>query len=110
MSREKISPSEIKLKNRQMIYQYVRTNTSVSKQDIVVALQLSLPTVTQNLDYLKKQNLIDTSRKIKNTGGRNATAYTYIKEAKMAIGVYITAHHINAVAVDCKATKSVCSG
>lgn len=100
MSREKISPSEIKLKNRQMIYQYVRTNTSVSKQDIVVALQLSLPTVTQNLDYLKKQNLIDTSRKIKNTGGRNATAYTYIKEAKMAIGVYITAHHINAVAVD----------
>lgn len=100
MSKEKISPSEIKLKNRQMIYQYVRTNTSVSKQDIVVALQLSLPTVTQNLDYLKKQKLIDTSRKIKNTGGRNATAYTYIKNAKMAIGVYITAHHMNAVAVD----------
>jgi predicted NBD/HSP70 family sugar kinase len=100
MSRNKISPNEIKLKNRQLIYQYIRTNSSVSKQDIVVALQLSLPTVTQNLEYLKEQRLIDTSRKIKNTGGRNATAYTYMKSAKMAIGIYITAHHINAVAVD----------
>ncbi|WP_230399442.1 ROK family protein [Novisyntrophococcus fermenticellae] len=100
MSKEKISPNEIKLKNRQLIYQYVRKNNSVSKQDIVVALQLSLPTVTQNLDYLEKQKLIDTSCKIKNTGGRNATAFTYIKNAKMAIGVYSTVNHINAVAVD----------
>lgn len=100
MSKKKISPNEIKLKNRQLIYQYVRSNISVSKQDIVVALQLSLPTVTQNLQYLKEQKLIDTSEKIKNTGGRNATAYTYIQNAKMAIGVYITDHHISAVAVD----------
>lgn len=100
LNEQKISPNEIKLKNRQLIYQYVRSNISVSKQDIVVALQLSLPTVTQNLQYLKEQKLIDTSRKIKNTGGRNATAYTYIQNAKMAIGVYITDHHISAVAVD----------
>ncbi|CUX37925.1 ROK family protein [Clostridium sp. C105KSO13] len=100
MSRGKISPNVIKLNNRQSVYQYIRKNDSVSKQDIVVALQLSLPTVTQNLQYLEKQKLIDTSRKIKNTGGRNATAYTYIENAKMAIGVYITVYHINAVAVD----------
>lgn len=100
MSVKKLSPNEIKLNNRQMIYDYIRKHDSVSKQDIVIALNLSLPTVTQNLQYLEDQRLIDTSQKIKNTGGRNATAYTYIKNAKSAIGVYITANHINAVAVN----------
>ncbi|MDD7770269.1 ROK family transcriptional regulator [Suipraeoptans intestinalis] len=97
---EKLSASEIKLQNRQMVYRYIRENGPVSKQDIVVALQLSLPTVTQNLEYLKKQGLIDASRKIKHTGGRNATAYTYIKNAKTAIGVSLTANHMSVVAVD----------
>ena len=104
MSIEKLSANEIKIKNRQMIYQYIRTHESVSKQDIVVALQLSLPTVTQNLEYLKQQGLIDTSKKIKNTGGRNATAFSYIENAKMAVGIYISAHHMNAVAVNLSGT------
>lgn len=100
MTEKKLSSNEIKQKNRQMIYRYIRKNDSVSKQDIVLGLQLSLPTVTQNLQYLVMNNLIDTSQKIKNTGGRNATAYTYMKQAKMAIGVYLTTNHIGAVAVD----------
>ena len=95
-----MSSNEIKIKNRQRIYDYIRRNESVSKQDLVVALELSLPTVTQNLEYLKRTSLIDSSKKITNTGGRNATAFTYLKKAKMAIGIYITAHHMNGVAVD----------
>lgn len=100
MDTEKLSSNEIKIKNRRRIYQYIRRNGSVSKQDLVVALKLSLPTVTQNLEYLKQTALIDTSKKITNTGGRSATAFSYLKDAKMAIGVYISAHHMNAVAVN----------
>ena len=100
MSTGKISANEIKAKNRQNIYHYIRERGSVSKQEIVVDMQLSLPTVTSNLDYLKKQGLIDTSGKIRNTGGRSATAFSYIKDARMAIGVDITANHITAVAVN----------
>lgn len=100
MSAEKIGANEIKTKNRQIIYNYIREHGSASKQDIVVDMQLSLPTITTNLEFLKKQGLIDASGKIKNTGGRNATAYTYVKNARMAIGVDITANHITAVAVD----------
>ena len=55
MDIEKLSSNEIKIKNRQRIYQYIRFNGPSTKQDLVVALQLSLPTVTQNLDYLKKR-------------------------------------------------------
>lgn len=100
MGDRKIIATDIKVKNRQLIYQFIRERGSVSKQDIVFGLQLSLPTVTQNLQLLKKQGLIDDSQKIKNTGGRNATAYTYIRDAKAAIGIYISAHHMNGVAVD----------
>ena len=78
MEREKLSANEIKIQNRQRIYQFIRENYQVSKQDVVVGLQLSLPTVTQNLEYLRNLGLIDTSKKIRNTGGRNAMAYTYL--------------------------------
>lgn len=84
----------------QLIYRYIRQNESVSKQDIVVGLKLSLPTVTQNLQHLHALGLVDTSMKIQNTGGRSATAYTYVDDARMAIGVNLTAHHITAVSVD----------
>lgn len=100
MGDKKMIANDIKIKNRQLIYQFIRAQGSVSKQDIVFGLQLSLPTVTQNLQYLKVHGLIDDSQKIKNTGGRNATAYTYIEDAKAAIGIYISAHHMNGVAVD----------
>ena len=100
MSIEKISANEIKIKNRQLIYQYIRTHKQAPKRDIVADLCLSLPTVTQNLEYLKEQNLIDTSQKVTNTGGRNATAFAYIPDAKIAIGVYITAHQMSAVALN----------
>lgn len=100
MSIEKISTNEIKIKNRQLIYQYIRAHKQAPKRDIVEDLCLSLPTVTQNLEYLKEQKLIDTSQKVTNTGGRNATAFAYIPDAKIAIGVYITAHQMSAVALN----------
>ncbi|MDD3340244.1 MAG: ROK family protein [Lachnospiraceae bacterium] len=97
---EKGNSFDIKQKNRKRIYDFIRNNGSVSKQDIVYGLQLSLPTVTQNLQYFTKQGLIHTNKKIKNTGGRDATAYTYIPDVKVAVGVDITGHHIKCVVVD----------
>lgn len=88
------------MKKSQLIYHYIREQQAVSKQDIVVGLKLSLPTITHNLQYLEELHLIDTSDKIRNTGGRNATAYSYVKNARAAIGLYLTAHHINCVSVD----------
>jgi predicted NBD/HSP70 family sugar kinase len=92
--------TEIKIQNRQLIYHFIRNNEPVSKQDIVVGLGLSLPTVTQNLLFLEEHNLIDTSKTKINTGGRNATAYYYKRNGKLAIGIYITGNHLTAVCVD----------
>lgn len=86
-------------KSRQ-IYQYIRSHHDVTKKDIMSDLDISLPTITKNLSYLLKLGLIDTNHKIGNTGGRNAVAYTYEKNARMAIGVSLTAHHISTVALN----------
>lgn len=87
-------------KKSQLIYHYIRANGSVSKQDIVVGLNLSLPTITRKLQHLTALGLIDTSMKIQNTGGRSATAYTFMKNARVAIGVFLAAHHMTAISVD----------
>lgn len=91
---------EVKEKNTRTIYQYIRDNGLQSKQDIVVGLKLSLPTITQNLSYLEEQGLIDSNHKIKNTGGRRATAFSYIESARVAIGVDITKNHIKTVMIN----------
>lgn len=91
---------EIKQRNRTNIFQFFRQNMSVSRQDIVTQLGLSLPTVTQNLQELKEEGLISESGTIGNTGGRRARAYSLVKEARTAIGLDITKHHVTAVAVD----------
>lgn len=91
---------EIKRQNRNAVYQFIRENGPVSKQEIVVKLNLSLPTVTQNLEYLEKEGLIDATGKLMRPGGRYPTGYSYIRNARIAIGLDITKHHIKCVAVD----------
>jgi len=96
----KMDSTIIKMHNRERVYQFICEKGTVSKQDIVTGLRLSLPTVTQNLNYLNGQGLIDTSSQIKKTGGRNATAYSIKAGARYAIGVSLTGHHLNALSVN----------
>lgn len=72
-----------------------------TKQEIAYHLQLSLPTVTQNLTHLVEEGLISCENKvISRTGGRNPVAYSYIPEAKVAIGLDISRHHVKSIVVD----------
>ncbi|RDY32108.1 ROK family transcriptional regulator [Lachnotalea glycerini] len=92
---------DIKQKNRDKIYFYIRKKKMATKQDIAYDLQLSLPTVTQNLEYLVEQGMIGAECKVANkAGGRNPVAYSYISDAKVAIGLDITRHHIKSIIVD----------
>lgn len=92
---------DIKHNNRKKIYDYVRKKEFVTKQDILYDLHLSLPTVTQNLEYLMEKGLISARCKLVNKGGgRNPVAYTHRNDAKVAIGLDITKRHIKSVAID----------
>ena len=92
---------DIKQNNRNKIYFYIRNSGLATRQDIAYDLQLSLPTVTQNLEYLVQQGLISSASKVVNkAGGRNPIAYSPIADAKVAIGLDITRHHIKTIIVD----------
>jgi len=93
--------TDIKQNNRNKIYSYIRKKGLATKQDIAYELQLSLPTVSQSLEYLVQQGLISSNSKVTNKmGGRNPIAYSYIPDAKVAIGLDITKHHIKSVIID----------
>ncbi|MFV0527534.1 MAG: ROK family protein [Lachnospiraceae bacterium] len=96
---------DIKQNNRNKIYSYIRNKQVATKQEIAYALKLSLPTVSKNLEYLQEQGLIRSDSKVATkTGGRNPIAYSYTADARVAIGLDITKHHIKSVILDLQGT------
>ncbi len=96
----KLDTRKIRLNNRWLIYEYIRDNGPVSRQDLVLALRVSFPTVTQNVLDLEKAGLIEAAKMIHNTGGRNAQSYQIIPDAKIALGVNLSKNHISVVSLD----------
>ncbi len=92
---------DIKQNNLKKIYLYIRKKSLATKQDISYDLQLSLPTVTKNLEYLAELGLISSDCKLDNkSGGRKPVAYSYVADAKVAIGLDITKNHIKSIIID----------
>jgi predicted NBD/HSP70 family sugar kinase len=86
--------------NRSNIYHYMYSHALLSRQDIAYALRLSLPTVTQDINELIGEGLIETAGKNDETGGRHAVTYSIVPDARLAIGLEINKHHIAAAVVD----------
>lgn len=98
--RKKTANMEIKKFNHTNIFQYLRRNDGMTKQDLVSSLQLCLPTVTQNINELQDEGLVAESGSLGNTGGRRAKTYDIVKDARVSIGLDITRNHITVVMVD----------
>ena len=94
--------TNIKLKeiNRNRIYQLLYQSEKISKQEIAAALNMSLPTITQNLKTLEEQDLIMKIGTFESTGGRKPDAIAINPYAKFAVGLDITTNKIVAVVVD----------
>ncbi len=86
--------------NTSNIYSYFLNHPDATKQDLASALNLTLPTVTKNIDYLSELGLIEVSGSRGQTGGRRATTYSLCSDAKLALGLDITKHHVSCVLVD----------
>lgn len=100
MDRILTANKKIKKTNRSQIFNLLYKKDSLSKRDIQLQLGLSLPTVTQHLTDLLNEGLIFQNGYMRNTGGRNAITYSFKDDAKLAIGLDITRHHITAVVIN----------
>ena len=86
--------------NTSNIYSYFLSHQDVTRQDLASSLNLTLPTVTKNIDYLSSLGLIEVSGSRGQTGGRRAVTYSLCSEARIALGIDISRHHAACVAVD----------
>jgi predicted NBD/HSP70 family sugar kinase len=100
MKDKKTANLSIQRINRTNVYRLLRQQEGLTRQDIVHQLQLSLPTVVQNISDLQREGLVRENGFIGNTGGRKAMTYSIVKDARTAIGLDITQHNIIAVTVD----------
>lgn len=97
---DNINSIEMRKINRQRIFQLIYKEGPLSKQAITTALNISTPTVTQNLKELEEQDLILKKGYFASTGGRKAKAITYQPNARYAIGLDVTANHLTIVIIN----------
>lgn len=95
---------EIRLHNRSRILEYVYMRGQTTKQQLVEALDMSLPTVIQNVKELLSEGLFRETGQLQSTGGRKATAISPIPRLKVAVGVDVTRSDLGLVLVDLTGT------
>lgn len=102
MRREKGSSLHLDLKkeNRNKIFNKIREAVEISAPALSYELQLSRPTVKQNLDELLEEGYIYENGTFGHTGGRRAKAYSVAAKSKVAVGIDLTRHHITVIIID----------
>ena len=88
---------EIKKINRNNIYRIVLAKENTSKQEIAYQLNISIPTVSQNLNELIEEGLVKENGSFQSTGGRKAKIISSNPAARVALGLDITPNHVNLV-------------
>jgi len=104
MKRETNIQLDLKYENRNRVFNHILASESISSSALSYDLQLSRPTIKQNLTELLEQGLIYESGSIGYTGGRRARTYSVVKKSWVSIGVDITRNHITVIMVDLTGT------
>lgn len=97
---DKATNIEIKKINRNNIYRIVLAKENTSKQEIAYQLNISIPTVSQNLNELIETGLVKENGTFQSTGGRKAKIISSNPTARAALGVDITPNHVNLAMVN----------
>lgn len=95
-----MSESNTKAKHLGDIYRTIYYEGPCSRQIISEKLNLSLPTVTNYLNQLKRQHLIYTDGSFHSTGGRKANMFFCSPDTRYSIGIDITRNHLSIVIID----------
>lgn len=100
MSEKGLTTIALKKINRSKIYQYIYRSKLTSKLQIVQNLQMGLSTVSQNLNLLENEGLIEKNGYFDSTGGRKANAIQIVSDFRISIGVGILKNMFHITAID----------
>ena len=85
---------------RKKIINYVLNHPVMSKAELAKELNLSMPTVLANVNDLLEKRLLEEVGEYASTGGRKAKSIGINKSYCHAMGLLITANHIEMVLVN----------
>lgn len=100
MSRSANIHLDLKNENRNRVFNKIRETGSISSSALAYELQLSRPTVKQNLDELMEKGYIYESGSVGHTGGRRAKTYSVRDNSRIAAGIDLTKNHITIILVN----------
>ena len=100
MSEKGLTNISVKKINRSKVYQYIYRKKTTSKRQIVQDLQMGLSTVSQNLNLLEQDGLIEKNGYFESTGGRKANAIQIVSDFRISIGMGILKNMFHITAVD----------
>ena len=100
MSEKGLTTINLKKINRSKVYQYIYKSKVTSKLQIVQDLQMGLSTVSQNLNLLEQDGLIEKNGYFESTGGRKANAIQIVSDFRISIGIGILKNMFHITAVD----------
>ena len=100
MSEKGLTTIALKKINRSKIYQYIYRSKLTSKLQIVQDLRMGLSTVSQNLNLLENEGLIEKNGYFDSTGGRKANAIQIVSDFRISIGVGILKNMFHITAID----------
>ncbi len=91
----------LRRQNKNRIFRYIYNNNAQSTKQIIASdLALSLPTVTQNLQELENEQLINFCGTTQSTGGRKPRLIDINSSAKFSIGISVTKNHLRIVCIN----------
>lgn len=91
---------EVKRYNKNRIYRFLLEAERTTKQELALALGLSMPTVLQNTRELEEAGLLTTAGCYASTGGRKAQAIVPVRDAAVSVGLDLTRNHVSLVLAD----------
>ena len=95
------SATERRRQTRSNVYHFLyETKEICTRQSLAQALDLSLPTIYQNLSDLVEAGLVCYTGQSQSTGGRKASGLDIVPDARVAVGVSITENRLRFSAAD----------
>lgn len=98
-----VSPAnnmDVKRRNRANTLRCILASERVSQMELTQRLALSWPTILQNVKELTELGLVQEDGMYASTGGRKAKAYAPVRDARVAVGMHLTADRVSVVLTD----------
>lgn len=97
---KKANNMDVKRFNKASILRVIAEHDKVSQQDISLHLNISVPTVLQNVRELVEDGLVHEVGEFESTGGRKAKAFALARDSRLAVGLDFTEECQGMVAVN----------